>query len=391
MRQYLQDLDINTLMDKDDYSVEDVWKILTNIIHEAVRKFVPIKTRRRRGKASKPLWWNRNIYKARRNRLRWWNRYKESKLHEDYLKYQSAQRKAGKLIRQAKRKLEKKIADNIKIDTKHFFKYARSQMRAKETIGPIEDKDGNLIVNDNQKTATALNDHFVNMFTDENLDYMPEPLKMFVGSDDEKLVNTVIGKEQIKNKLKSLNSSKSPGADEIFPVVLKECAEELAGPLFILFNKSLKESEVPKDWLVANVVPIFKKGHRSKPGNYRPVSLTSQVCKVMEFFILQCVTEHLKKHKLIYDTQHGFRSKRSCLTNLLLFLEEVTHYVDQGFPVDAIYLDFSKAFDTVPHQRLLKKLEAHGISGKVNNWIEKWLTNRKQRVCISGENLIGKM
>ena len=151
MRQYLQDLDINTLMDKDDYSVEDVWKILTNIIHEAVRKFVPIKTRRRRGKASKPLWWNRNIYKARRNRLRWWNRYKESKLHEDYLKYQSAQRKAGKLIRQAKRKLEKKIADNIKIDTKHFFKYARSQMRAKETIGPIEDKDGNLIVNDNQK------------------------------------------------------------------------------------------------------------------------------------------------------------------------------------------------------------------------------------------------
>ena len=152
-----------------------------------------------------------------------------------------------------------------------------------------------------------------------------------------------------------------------------------------MFNISLKESEAPKDWLVANVVPIIKKGHRSKPGNYRPVSLLSQVCKVMEFFILQCVAEHLKKHKLIYDTQHGFRSKRSCLTILLLFLEEVTHYVDQGFPVDAIYLDFSKAFDTVPHQRLLKKLEAHGISGKVNNWIEKWLTNRKQRVCISGE------
>ena len=98
MRQYLQDLDISTLLNKDDYSVEDIWKILTNIIHEAVRKFVPIKTRRNRGKTSKPLWWNRDIYKARRNRLRWWNRYKESKLHEDYLKYQSAQRKAAKLI-----------------------------------------------------------------------------------------------------------------------------------------------------------------------------------------------------------------------------------------------------------------------------------------------------
>ena len=112
----------------------------------------------------------------------------------------------------------------------------------------------------------------------------------------------------------------------------------------------------------------------------------------MEFFILESISEHLKQHKLILDSQHGFRPKRSCLSNLLIFLEEVTSYIDKGYPVDVIYLDFSKAFDTVPHHRLISKLTTHGITGKTNRWIESWLTDSsmhtlcllRQRVCISG-------
>ena len=154
--------------------------------------------------------------------------------------------------------------------------------------------------------------------------------------------------------------------------MLNRCAEELAWPLNPLLTKSFQSGQAPQDWLDANV----KKGHNSKPGNYRPVSLTSQMCKVMEFFILESISEHLKQHKLILDSQHGFRPKRSCLSNLLIFLEEVTSYINKGYPVDVIYLDFSKAFDTVPHRKLISKLIANGTTGKTNIWIESWLTDR---------------
>ena len=135
----------------------------------------------------------------------------------------------------------------------------------------------------------------------------------------------------------------------------------------------------------ANITPLFKKGLRNKPENYRPVSLTSVVCKLLETLIRDHMVEFLVKHKLINTSQHGFLKARSCLTNLLCFFEEITKWVDDGSPVDVVYLDFQKAFDKVPHQRLLLKLKSHGIGNDVINWIEKWLTHRKHRVIVDGE------
>ena len=129
--------------------------------------------------------------------------------------------------------------------------------------------------------------------------------------------------------------------------------------------------------------PLFKKGSRKKPENYRPVSLTSVVCKLLETLIRDHMVEFLAKLKLINTSQHGFLKARSCLTNLLCFLEE--KLVDDVSPVDVVYLNVPKAFDKVPHQRLLLKLKAHGIGNDVINWIEKWLTHRRQRVIVDGE------
>ena len=109
------------------------------------------------------------------------------------------------------------------------------------------------------------------------------------------------------------------------------------------------------------MTPLYKKGNKSTPGNYRPVSLTSVVCKVLESIIKDAIMEHLEQHKLLEVSQHGFLPGRSCLTNLLAYLENVTKHVDSGLPVDTLYLDFAKAFDKVPHRRLLMKLKAHGI------------------------------
>ncbi len=139
-------------------------------------------------------------------------------------------------------------------------------------------------------------------------------------------------------------------------------------PLSWIFVRSLTGGIVPEDWHKASISALYKKDPRNLAENYRPVSLTSQICKAMESLIKDVIVEHLKKHNLIIDSQHGFRQGRSWLTNLLIFLEELSSYIDQGYPVDVIYLDFSKAFNKVPHQPLM--IEAHGISGGVSRWIK---------------------
>jgi hypothetical protein len=133
------------------------------------------------------------------------------------------------------------------------------------------------------------------------------------------------------------------------------------------------------------VTPIFKKGSKADPGNYRPVSLTTVSCRVMEGIIKDQIVKHLERHSLIRATQHGFMRGKSCVTNLLTFFKKITSAVDGGKVADVIYLDFAKAFDTVPHERLKKKMKAHGIGGALFRWIAAWLSDRKQKVVLNGK------
>jgi hypothetical protein len=133
------------------------------------------------------------------------------------------------------------------------------------------------------------------------------------------------------------------------------------------------------------VVPIYKKGSKRETGNYRPVSLTSIPCKILESIIKYAMMNHLITKNLIKDTQHGFMPGRSCATNLISFLESVTGAKDNAKSVDVIYLDFSKAFDKVPHKRLSAKLKAKGVSKEITKWIEDWLDQRKHVVKVGGE------
>ncbi|CAM5138679.1 unnamed protein product [Natator depressus] len=150
-------------------------------------------------------------------------------------------------------------------------------------------------------------------------------------------------------------------------------------------NLSFKSVSVPNDWKIVNVLPIFKKGSRGDPGNNRPVCLTSVPRKLVETRVKNNIVRHIDEHKLLCKSQHGFSKGRSCLTNLLVLFEGVNKHVDKGGPVDIVYLDFQKAFDKIPHQRLLCKLSCHGIRRKVLSWIENWLKDREQRVGINGK------
>ena len=124
---------------------------------------------------------------------------------------------------------------------------------------------------------------------------------------------------------------------------------------------SLQDGIVPLEWKEANIIPLFKNGQsRNKSVNYRPVSLTSVICKLLEAIIRDHIMDFLITHTLINPSQHGFLRARSCLTNMLCFFEEITKWVDEGSAVDVIYLGFQKAFGKVPHQRLILKLKSHG-------------------------------
>ena len=172
--------------------------------------------------------------------------------------------------------------------------------------------------------------------------------------------------------------------DAIRPVVLKELAYEIA-PVSAIFQLSLDTGTVPQDWKTAFVSPIYKKGDKGNPANYRLISLTCILCKTLEHIIASGLTKHLEKHNFLYDLQHGFRERRSCETQLIQLVEDLTRSLTNGKQTDLILLDFSKAFDKMNHLKLLYKLQMHGVQGKTLPWIQSFLIGRTQSVVLEGE------
>ncbi|GAB0180640.1 mitochondrial enolase superfamily member 1 [Grus japonensis] len=174
------------------------------------------------------------------------------------------------------------------------------------------------------------------------------------------------------------------GPDGMHPRVLRDLTDVIAMPFSIIFERSWKTEEVPEDWRKANVTLVFKKGKKDDPEIYRPVSLSSIPGKVMEQLILGVMNKHVEEKKVIRSGQHGFTKGKSCLTNLIAFYDGMTGWVDEGRAVDVVYLDFSKAFDTVSHNILVSKLRKSGLDEQSVRCIENWLNGRAQRVMING-------
>ena len=184
--------------------------------------------------------------------------------------------------------------------------------------------------------------------------------------------------------LKGLDISKASGPDQIPNKILRELAIHLAPVLTSLFNQSLLSETLPSDWKTANVTPVFKKGNRSLASNYRPISLVCVACKLLEHCIVSHVMQHFDQHNILTPLQHGFREKHSCESQLALTIHDILLKQANFGRVDIAVLDFSKAFDTVPHNRLLTKLKHYGIAGNTLTWIREFLTNRTQRVLVEG-------
>ena len=357
-----------------DLSPEDSWLFVQNKLLDAVGRYVPVKKAR---SSSRPLWMNRGVLRAVRKKRKLWRIYKLSGRDDDYTRFKDQEALAKALIREAKLCYEKKLASNAKINPKAFFSYVRSKQKSKDVVGPLLDTDGN-IVSDSKGIAELLNTYFASVFTLET----PLDDSVTLSSASVTFSDVSFPVDVVLDKLLHLKVNKSPGPDGIHPIILQKCSDLLALPLSIVFTKCFHNSFVPPDWKIANVSPIFKKGDHDSPANYRPVSLTSVVCKIMESIVKDSVLDFLLRNELLNLSQFGFLPKRSCVSNLLNFLDDVTHLVDSQHNVDVVYLDFQKAFDKVPLHRLLLKASSLGIGGNCLNWIQSWLSGRSQRVCV---------
>ena len=186
--------------------------------------------------------------------------------------------------------------------------------------------------------------------------------------------------------MKDLDPKKASGPDNITSRFLKECAEEIADALVFIFDVSMKQGKIPEDWKKGIITPIYKGGNKSRSSaeSYRPVSLTSVVCKIMEHIIFSHVMTHLEKDSTLHDSQHGFRKQRSCETQLLSTIDKFAQSLNQSSKIDSILLDFSKAFDKVFHRKLILKLEHYGVRNDLLRWITDFLTDIIQCVVVRG-------
>ena len=329
--------------------------------------------------AKRNIYINREALKMQKKKRSLWLKYMHSKDIIDHARFVRCRNDLRRLTRDLRSNFEKRLIKDVKENPKSFWRYVQSRMKTRSGVEDLIQADGTLATENDDK-ARVLNAFFSSVFTVEK-DDLPTTQLRYSGPV---LDIPVVTPGLVEAKLKILNSSKSPGPDGIHPRVLLETAQSIAAPLAQLYCESLQAAELPLDWKSSEIVPIFKKGSKQSPSNYRPVSLTAIPCKVLESIVRDHIMEHMVTTRQLHNAQHGFRPKRSCATQLLATLDDWTRAIERGQSVDAIYLDFSKAFDTVPHQRLLLKLKAHGAGERLLRWIESFLVGRRQRVVLNG-------
>ena len=278
-------------------------------------------------------------------------------------------------------KKEADAIEKIKRNPKAFYSYAKKSSTYKSPIGPLADDEGELH-SDPTTMANLLQSQYIKAFSNpDNVD----PDNININEKTQNILEDMdVTEQDVIKAIEDMQSSSAPGPDKFPSILLKECKEILAPPIALLWQTSLEHGEIADMFKEQSITPIYKKGSKSVPANYRPVSLTSHLIKLFERIIRKKMVAFIEQNDLLSPNQHGFRSGRNCLTQLLHHIDEIMCDLDSDDNADVLYLDFSKAFDKVDHNILLRKLQSYGIKGKLYNWISAFLTGRKQYVIVDG-------
>ena len=378
MRANLGLLDWDELMINLNLNCEEIWNVFKEIIHSLVNLYVPSYVKS--GDSRNVPWCNPTLKRMSRVKKRMWKIYKRTQSRQHLIEYRSYSKETKIYARKCRSKYEKRKFQNKSVKSKEFFNYIDRRTKSRSGVSSLN-TDSGLVSNDIQK-ANALNIHYSNIFTRDNgvIPNLPERMPSSSFS------NVLISDETIIKAIKKLNPSGSYGIDDISPLMIKNVFPYLIKPLKYLFNVSLQTGCLPSDWKKGIICPIYK--NTSQPhecSSYRPICLTSIVCKILEYLVQDQLTTYLMCNSLISEKQHGFLSKRSTTTNLLSFLDFCTRTLDEKQPVDVVYLDMAKAFDTVSHPKLLYKLSKIGIGGELLRWIENFLCGREQCVRVGSD------
>ena len=253
--------------------------------------------------------------------------------------------------------------------------------RKKDNVGIGSLRCDGVVYIDNLDKANVLNRHFSSVFTTEDTSYVPTVNEYNITVMDP----IKISPTGVAELLSNIKPFKASGPDNIPAYLLKELASQIAPSLTVVFQASLNQCKLPTEWKVAHVVPVFKKGSKSSPNNYRPISLTCLCSKILEHIVYSNIFTHLNQTNILCEEQHGFREKRSCESQLTITIDDFARCLNNKGVIHAIFLDFSKAFDKVPHKKLCHKLASYGITGPILEWILDFLSNRTQRVLVGGQ------
>ena len=357
--------------------IEHKWKNFKAKYQELENKYIPSK-HIEPGARHKPAWLSyKSVQRAKRRKRQSWIKARTSKLHADKVLHDIECSKYKEALSKAKGDYEDTLVNEISENPKKFYNHARHFYRSSSTIDALDDK-GETVTEDTDK-AELLNSFFASVLTVSS-----EPLHSIptvAPQPETSIYNIHLSTAEVRTRIQKMKANKATGNDGIHCNLLR-MSPDYDVPLTLLFNHSLHTGTLPQDWRDANITPLHKKGSRTLVSNYRPVSLTSQVCKLLEKLIIPYLWKHIKTNNIIHCNQHGFQSDCSCITQLLECLYDWSNSYDNKVGTDAIYLDFAKAFDTVCHHRLHLKLKHYGIKGKVLEWIDAFLSNRRQRVVL---------
>ena len=331
----------------DTKTVDELWIKFKDTVLHSMRSHIPHKLTRTR--CDLP-WLTSDIRKQIKKHNKLYRQYKTSRSPEICSRFLQLKFDIQRQMRQSHNAYISRLITDPEdgtsfINPKRFWSFIKKLRKDSNGIQPLK-VDGNIIT-DSKEKANVFNSHFRSVFTNEPDKVLPDK-----GPSPHPLMEDItITTPGILTLLQNLNIHKASGPDTISTRLLKETAEVTAPILKLIFEKSLATGGVPYDWRIANVTPVYNKAERCVPQNYQPISLTSTCSKVLEHII----SSHLKKHlenNLLYEFQHGFQHNRSCETQLVSFINDLAKSYDNGKQTDVIFMDITKAFDTVPHKRL---------------------------------------